>query len=310
MNGFFILGGLLLIVVAVMFVLAGLIRAYCFIAKKCFGVEISNVIRENVHIDNVLMNSPEAQTVFDYYKKAIKSKLFLDDILKDVSLRREYNNIKKIEKALPKNDDFTYIEALSDSLTYRPSIVYYSVILNPQEKVLFTCLQCEMMTIQKVLSNVTYGGFRLNNGGYRFGNVSYSKKDFEEFKKLDKGQILLTNQRIIFKGENRAKTIPIGDIISIENYEDKGVIVFMKNREKPIVFNLYMNNVFFYDNDDGTRYFFRIVDEFFRTINDIFYKKTVPQDVQEARREADELNSIIAKKAMIAEGLEEEENVA
>ena len=287
-----------------MFLLAGVLRLYQLIATKVFGVKISNIIHQNVHINNVVMESPEAQKVFEYYKKIIGKKLFLDDIQKDVELRREYDTIKKIEESLPQNDDFTYIETLSRSIEYRPSIIYYSIILNPQEKVLFTSLQCEALTIQRILSNISYGGFRFNEGGYKFGSLLYSKKDFEDFKTFDKGQFLVTNQRIIFKGNNRVKTIPIGDIISIEDYEDTGIVIFMKNREKPIVFNFYMNNIFFYSKDDGSRYFFRIVDEFYRTISEIFYNKFVPKDLQDARKEADEINELIAHKTMVAEGLE------
>lgn len=262
-----------------------------------------------VNINNVKMDSPMAQKVFDYYKKIILEKnLFLSDILLDVDLRREFNQIRKIEETLPDDDDLTYIDALSREILDVGGY-HHNIILNPNEECLFDSKQCEVLTTQKVSSNISYAGFRFNNGGYRFGNITYHKEDFESFKSFDNnGILLLTNQRIIFKGGKRAKTINLGDIISIENYEKNGIIIFMKNREKPIILNFYANNLFYYNKRLDIRTFFRDVDGFYYAINKAFYKRLVPKDIQEVRKEADELNFLIARKTMIAEGLEVEEN--
>ena len=268
--------------------------------------ESSSANGNTIHINNVVMDSPEAQGIFDYFKTVVNSRLFLDDILKDVNLRREYNKNLKLKNALSKNDDFTYIDALNNSLEYKPtSIIIQDIILNPQEKIVFQSINCVALTLQRISSNISYGGFRYNNGIYRFGNVTYYKKDFEDLKTFGKGHLTLTNQKLIFKGNNnRIKTISIGDIISIDNYEDTGVTIFMKNREKPIVFNFYLSNVFI--KDKYGKCFFREVDTFYKAINDVFYKRNVPKDVQELRKETDEVNSKLAHMKMVSEGLEEE----
>ena len=191
-------------------------------------------------------------------------------------------------------------------MKYKPtSIIIQDIILNPQEKIVFQSINCVALTLQRISSNISYGGFRCHNGIYKFGNLTYYKKDFDDLKTFDRGHLTLTNQKLIFKGNNnKIKTINIGDIISIDNYEDTGVIIFMKNREKPIVFNFYLSNVFI--KDEYGNCFLREVDTFYKAINDVFYKRSVPKEVQKLREETDEVNTLMAHKTMVSEGLEEE----
>lgn len=261
------------------------------------------------HLAKVKMHSSLAQEVFDYYKKIIlESKLKFSDVLKNVDLRREYNKIKKIQNSLLDDNDMTYIDALDTSFCgFIDNAEPDGLILNPKEKCLFSTKSAELKTIQKICTNYSYSGFRFNNDGFRYGNITMYPTQVEGLKHFDDGNLVLTNQRIIFKGNNmRTKTIPIGSIMGIENFENDGIIIFLSNREKPIVIKFLADKRFFYNKVHNVAFFHNDLNDFYYYFDKVLYERLVPKDVQELRKETDEVNSRLAHMKMVSEGLEEE----
>lgn len=267
-----------------------------------------------IGINNIKMENPLAQKVFDWYKKVmITDKKTFYEVLRNIDLRREWHKIQEIEKSLPDNDDMTYIDAMSmefgnsgSKTTYNPD----GFILNPREECYFHAKSIELKTMQRICVNVSSAGFKFNNGGFRTGNMTYYPKNVEGLKHYDDGEILVTNQRILFKGNSHTMTIALGNIIGIENFENDGVIMFLSNRTTPIVIKFLANNQFFYNKEHNVAFFHNDLNYFYWAMENVFYKRLVPQDVQDMRKDADEVNFNLARMAMIREGLESEEKVA
>lgn len=261
-----------------------------------------------ININDVKMDNPKAQQVFDYYKSMIiGKKINFDEVLHDVNLRREYHKIKQIQNTLQDDDDLTYIEALENEFTnLTSSITPNGIILNPQEECYFSAQICAVDTIQRVAKNITYSGIKTTNGSIRFGSGTIYSNNVEGLRRFDAGTIIVTNQRIIFKGTKKNKTIAIGSIISIDNFDDNGVIISMSNRENPIVIRFAADKCFYYNKTNDIRFFYNDLNWFYKALEKSFYKRFIPKDVQDIRKEVDKLNFDIARKTMIKEGFEKE----
>jgi hypothetical protein len=257
-----------------------------------------------IGINNVTMNSPEAQKAFDWYKKVLVDENKRSyEVLRDVNLRREWHQIDKIVNSLPEESkDLGYLLGFNlfggaDDRGF---------ILNPNEEALFRTNSVELQTIQKLCTNVSYSGFRYTSGNFRMGNMTLYPHNVEGLKHFADGEIMITNQRIIFRGDMKSKTIPINSIIGIENFGHDGVIIFLNNRVNPIVIRFLADKQFFYNEVHDISVFNNDLNDFWYHINKIFYRRLVPQDVQDARKDLDEINFNLARKTMIMEGLEEE----
>lgn len=260
------------------------------------------------HISNIKMASSAAQQVFDYYKKALlEDKIRLSDALKDVDLRREYHKIKNIKDSLQDDKDMVYIEALDLSFSTNSDVVPDGYILNPQEKCFFSTKSAEIKTIQKLCTNYSYSGFRYSDKGFRYGNITMYPEQVEGLKHFDDGELVLTNQRILFRGSDmKTKTIPIGTIVGIENFDENGVIIFLSNRDKPIVIKFTADKYFFYNKFHDIAFFYNDLNDFYYNLDKVLYERLIPKDIQENRKLLDEVNFQIARKTMIAEGFEKE----
>lgn len=257
-----------------------------------------------VNINDVKMDSPEAQKVFNYYKDiCLNKKIKLDEILRDVDLRREYQKIQKIQDSLPDDNDMSYILGFdlfggADSSGF---------ILNPQEEALFRTKSAEIKTVQRIAINMNYADFRVGDSGFRMGNRTIYPRNVEGLKHFADGDILVTNQRIIFKGDMKTKTISLGSIIGVENFESDGVIIFMSDRVNPIVIKFLADRQFFYNEKAELASFHNDLNDFYYALEKAMYQRLVPKEIQEMRKETDEINFKLARAAMIAEGLEKEE---
>jgi len=277
----------------------------------CFGGNDNNHVNcdgiKFYKLQDVKMQSPIAQKIFDFYKSMLlDKKLILAEVFCDIDLRREWNKIRNDEN-LVSGQDANIIDALDTSFChYLQEIAPSNIILNPEEKCYFNSQLCVVNTVQKIGRNVTYGGIRFNENGVRSGNCTIYSNDVSGFKVFDFGTVVVTNQRIIFKGENKNKVIPIGTILSVDNYEDNGVIISMSNRENPIIIRFRADKCFYHRPQSEYYCFYNDLNWFNKAIDKALYKRLMPKEVQDIRKEADELNFLVAKKTMVAEGLETE----
>ena len=261
-------------------------------------------------IDDVKINDSQIKKVFDYYKTMlIDKKLDMEDVLKDVELRREHNLIRRLEEQIEEdmesNKDAKYTLALSLEFgNYGRSTD--GIIFNPEEEVFFKSDIVSVDTIKTIGKNFMYGGIKVSNNGLRIGGGQFYSDNIEELKRFDAGELILTNQRIIFMGSKKSKTIPIGNILSVDNYENNGVIITLSNRENPIIIRFLSDKMFVYNKLYDMMFFSNDLNWFYKALEKVFYKRLVPKDVQELRKEMDEVNFLIARKTMLAEGLEQE----
>lgn len=263
-----------------------------------------------VHINNVSMSTPQAQEVFNYFKSMLlDKKMMAEEVLRDVNLRRHYNNVRINKESLSDDENMTYIDAVENAFfNFGGTIAPDWFILNPNEECYFSSEMCAVDTIKKIARNITYNGIKVYNGAIRLGSGTIYSNDVEGLKRFDAGTIIVTNQRIVFKGTMKNKTIPIGNIISIDNFDDNGVIISMSNRENPVVIRFIADKCFLYNKNADIRFFYNDLNWFYKAIEKSFYKRLVPKEVQEVRAEMDSVNFKIARKTMIDEGLERESN--
>ena len=144
------------------------------------------------------------------------------------------------------------------------------VILNPRETCYYYTKSAAVDTIKKVRTDIFYSGFRTTQGGFRLGNMSVSANSVEGIKRFDAGLLVVTNQRLIFKGvNNHTKTISIGSIIGIEKFEDNGVIIFLSNRETPVIIRFIADKMFFYNKERDAMTFNNDLKWFERAISEV-----------------------------------------
>jgi hypothetical protein len=91
-----------------------------------------------------------------------------------------------------------------------------------------------------ISSTISYSGFKYRSGeamSFNTGSFNVIRDNVTGFTLLDRGKLLLTDQRIIFVGnqslENRS--IPLRDILEYEIFKD-GVLLGKSNGKKPLIF--------------------------------------------------------------------------
>jgi hypothetical protein len=104
----------------------------------------------------------------------------------------------------------------------------------------------------------TVGGGRRNYSGFSFrvakglyyhaGSSEATPRqtivqttEYTELADVDLGELLITNQRILFKGGNRAFTIPINKIVAIDNDPVNNAFLIMREYKKPLILNFPAN---------------------------------------------------------------------
>ena len=85
-----------------------------------------------------------------------------------------------------------------------------------------------------------YGGpsFRIAKGvSFRFGETRGTSESHDKLRALDRGTLVLTNQRLIFVGLARTTAAPLEKIIDVESYSD-GVLLHREGKERAQFFQL------------------------------------------------------------------------
>ncbi len=90
-----------------------------------------------------------------------------------------------------------------------------------------------------VTTSVSYGGYRYRSGGnlaYTFGSLSVSKTTRDYFAPIDRGDLYITNKRLLFVGveKHTNKTVSLEDILEFSLYQD-GILVGKSNGKKPLL---------------------------------------------------------------------------
>ena len=135
--------------------------------------------------------------------------------------------------------------------------------LKDDEDILYKYKSAAIFTIQKLFTEISYNGVRMEQGVFRSGSGTIRSRSVEGLKLKDNGVLYVTNNRIIFIGNNNATTVYKFDkIIAAMMYEEDGILLKLEN-ENPIVFNFNAN--FTYDSqlglfDDSRLEAFNIID--------------------------------------------------
>lgn len=121
--------------------------------------------------------------------------------------------------------------------------------LKDGEYVLFKYKSAAIFTVQKLFTEVSYGGARVAQGVFRAGAGTINSRSVEGLKLKDNGVLYVTNKRIIFIGNNNATTVySIDKIVAAVMYEEDGILLKIANAN-PVVFNFNAN--FTYDSNLG-----------------------------------------------------------
>ena len=235
-------------------------------------------------IEDVAIKDDTNKGVFDFYKSILLNHgKNLQESLNDQEISREFGNVAKSEydrimsggieeilKADTKEEKYLSAMRLESLTTFPSSNLPEGVILNPRETCYYHTKSAAVDVIKKVRTDISYSGFRVNQGSFRLGNMSVSANSVEGIKRFDVGLLVVTNQRIIFKGlNNHTKTIAIGSIIGIEKFEDNGVIIFLSNRETPVIIRFIADKMFFYNKEHNAMTFHNDLKWFERAISEI-----------------------------------------
>lgn len=126
------------------------------------------------------------------------------------------------------------------------------LIMNPREECYFRRTNSMCHTIQTLLRDISYSGFKYGKGMLRAGNMFVSKNDITGWKEYTKGTMYVTNQRVIIIGvDNKTKNIPLGNIANYSVFENNGIIFTLKNGN-PVIFSLPMDGTFHFNTAAGT----------------------------------------------------------
>lgn len=128
------------------------------------------------------------------------------------------------------------------------------LIMNPREECYFRGVNSMCHTIQTLLRDISYSGFRYGKGMLRAGNMFVSKNDITGWKEYARGTMYVTNQRVIIIGvDNKTKNIPLGNIANYSVFETNGIIFTLKNGN-PVIFSLPMDGTFHFNTALGTTF--------------------------------------------------------
>lgn len=126
------------------------------------------------------------------------------------------------------------------------------LIMNPREECYFRGVNSMCHTIQTLLRDISYSGFKYGKGMLRAGNMFVSKNDITDWKEYTRGTMYVTNQRVIIIGvNNKTKNIPLGNIANYSLFENNGIIFTLKNGN-PVIFSLPMDGTFHFNTEAGT----------------------------------------------------------
>lgn len=243
--------------------------------------------KEWTKLSDVEIKDETNSRIFNFYKTILLDNVVnFKEAYEDNKIKSEYKDI--IEQEFSKifggmetlmaanTKEEKYLAAMRlDSIHDFPSPNNpQGIILNPREVCYYYTKSAAIDTIKKVRTDISYNGFKITEGGFRLGNMSVSANSVEGVKRFDAGLFVITNQRIIFKGvNNHTKTIPLGTIIGIEKFEDNGVIIFLSNRETPVIVRFIADRTFFYNKKMDAMTFNNDLNWFERALSEILKNK-------------------------------------
>jgi hypothetical protein len=116
----------------------------------------------------------------------------------------------------------------------------YGLNIDSDEKLYYRSIKIDWYEEKVIGGNIQYNGFRVKSGrsiGFNTGNVTYFKQDITSFVLLDRGDLYITDKRVIFIGNQsrQNRTIKINDILELTMYFD-GVLLGKSNGKQPLIF--------------------------------------------------------------------------
>lgn len=128
-----------------------------------------------------------------------------------------------------------------------PQINDPSLFLPMDEYIFLKEEKCYLKEPRAIRKNSGSGlGFRVAKGIY-LGGYSGTSESNQEWRLLDFGNLILTNKKIVFRGEKENRTISIEKIISLKTYTD-GIEIAIESKSKSTIFsvkNPYIWNLVF-----------------------------------------------------------------
>lgn len=164
------------------------------------------------------------------------------------------DHFEKLIDVISNDHDREILEALNSSLTGRNLCLSTGkgLILNPKEKCYFRGVNTMVHTIQTILKDISYSGFRYGTGMLKAGNMFVSRNDITGWKEYGRGTMYVTNQRVILIGiDNKTKNISLSNIANYSLFENNGIIFTLKNGN-PIIFSMPMDGTFHFNTIYGT----------------------------------------------------------
>ncbi len=153
----------------------------------------------------------------------ITSLVFYSKLRKKRKLEEKAKLIKEAE---------LYIEKAKESKAL--STVKPSIFLNPGEHAFFE-EQSNLKETRAVRKTGGGGvGFRVAKGVY-VGGYSGQAESHQEWRTLDAGELIVTNEKIVFQGTKENRMFPINKILSVETFTD-GAEVTIESRTKSVIF--------------------------------------------------------------------------
>lgn len=209
---------------------------------------LKNIPQGHIRIEDFTVNF-DLQSTKDSLVSAIKEHKSLDDI--------NFEAISKSIESVQNNTIYDYLNSLLFIMMtrhtytnfdgYKERFFKYAGEINMEsdEFLLYRNKSASIYTIQKLLTEVTFAGNRVNAGTFRSGNVYVKTRDVEGMRLKDNGKLYLTNKRIIIVCDN-SEVVSIGysNIIDDVLFEDNGIMLKINN-SKPIIIGLNKN--FLYD---------------------------------------------------------------
>lgn len=166
------------------------------------------------------------------------------------------DHFENLIESIINEHDKDILEAMHTALSIRSHDLFLTngkgLLLNPKETCYFRGVNSMVHTIQTILKDISYSGFRYGTGMLRAGNMFVSRNDITGWKEYGRGTMYVTNQRVILIGkDNKTKNIPLGNIANYSLFENNGIIFTLKNGN-PVIFSQPLDGTFHFNTVAGT----------------------------------------------------------
>lgn len=187
--------------------------------------------RSFIGIDEIQFDETDAEALFSKLKGYYKDGTIVNS--KDMGVLEATISDMKIND-FDKDLLISLVYALNDR-DITMGLPTEKILLRKNELVYYREPNSVVYNIDTVARNISYCGFKTNQSAFRTGNMIVKSNEVKGNKRLGAGNLFVTNQRIVFVGnDNSSLNIPLSSIISYAFYEDNGVILTLSNR-KPII---------------------------------------------------------------------------